>query len=157
MVVTNDEKLYHMLFIMRNHGREPKYYHKFIGGNFRLDPIQAAVLLVKLPYLDEWSQARRENAEYYNKKFAGTAVKTPYISPDCVTIYNQYVIRVPGRNEVIDHLKKQNIGCEIYYPVPMHLQKCFSYLGFKKVIFLKLKKRQMKFWLFRYIRNLPTR
>ena len=132
MVVTNDEKLYHMLFIMRNHGSEPKYYHKLIGGNFRLDPIQAAALLVKLPYLDKWSQARRENAEYYNRKFLGTAVKTPFISPDCVTIYNQYVIRVPGRNQVIDCLKKQNIGCEIYYPVPMHLQECFSYLGFKE-------------------------
>ena len=132
MVITNDEKLYHMLFIMRNHGSEPKYYHKFIGGNFRLDSIQAAALLVKLPYLDEWSQARRKNAEYYNKKFAGTAVKTPFISPDCVTIYNQYVIRVPRRDEAAEHLKKKNIGYEIYYPLPLHLQECFSYLGFKK-------------------------
>jgi len=137
MVITNDEKLYHKLFIMRNHGSEPKYYHKFIGGNFRLDPIQAAALLVKLPYLDEWSQARRKNAAYYNKKFAGplgagTAVKTPFISPDCVTICYQYVIRVPRRDQVVEHLKKQNIGCEVYYPVPLHLQECFSYLGFKK-------------------------
>ena len=140
MVVTNDEKLYHMLFIMRNHGSEPKYYHKFVGGNFRLDPIQAASLLVKLPHLDKWSQARRKNAEYYNRKFSGTAVKTPFISPDCVTIYNQYVIRVPGRNQVIDYLKKQNIGCEIYYPVPMHLQGCFSYLGFKEGDFPEAEK-----------------
>ena len=132
MVITNDEKLFHKLFIMRNHGSEPKYYHKFIGGNFRLDPIQAAALLVKLPYLDEWSQARRKNAEYYNKKFADTPVKTPYISSDCVTIYNQYVIRVPRRDEAAEHLKKKNIGCEVYYPVPLHLQECFSYLGFKK-------------------------
>jgi dTDP-4-amino-4,6-dideoxygalactose transaminase len=132
MVVTNDEKLYHMILIMRNHGSEPKYYHKFIGGNFRLDPIQAAALLVKLPYLNEWSAARRKNAEYYNKKFSGTAVKTPFISSDCQTIYNQYVIRVPNRDKVIEALKKQNIGCEIYYPVPMHIQECFSYLGFKK-------------------------
>jgi len=131
MVVTNDEKLYHMLYIMRNHGSEPKYYHKIIGGNFRLDPIQAAALLVKLPYLDEWSAARRKNAEYYNKKFAGTAVKTPFISKDCVTIYNQYVIRVPNRDDLMGHLKKQNIGCEVYYPVPMHLQECFKYLGYK--------------------------
>jgi dTDP-4-amino-4,6-dideoxygalactose transaminase len=132
MVVTNDEKLYHMLSIMRNHGSEPKYYHKFIGGNFRLDPIQAAALLVKLPYLNEWSAARRKNAEYYNKKFAGTDVKRPFISKDCVTIYNQYVIRVPNRDKVMEHLKSQNIGCEIYYPVPLHLQECFKYLGLKK-------------------------
>ncbi|MBU1259536.1 MAG: DegT/DnrJ/EryC1/StrS family aminotransferase [Planctomycetes bacterium] len=132
MVVTNDEKLYHMLYIMRNHGSEPKYYHKFIGGNFRLDPIQAAALLVKLPYLDEWSQARRKNAEYYNKKFSGTVVETPFISKDCVTIYNQYVIKVSHRDNLMEYLKKQNVGCEIYYPVPMHLQECFKYLGFKK-------------------------
>jgi dTDP-4-amino-4,6-dideoxygalactose transaminase len=132
MVVTNDEKLYHMITMMRNHGSEPKYHHKYIGGNFRLDPIQAAALIVKLPYLEQWSEGRRKNAEYYNKKFAGTAVKTPYISPDCVTIYNQYVIRVPKRDEVFEALKKQNIGCETYYPIPMHLQECFSYLGLKK-------------------------
>jgi len=129
MIVTNDEKLYERAFIMRNHGSKPKYYHKFIGGNFRLDPIQAAALLVKLPYLDGWSEARRKNAAYYNKKFEGTVVQVPYINPDCVTIYNQYVIRVPRRDEVVAHLKENNIGCEIYYPVPMHLQKCFAYLG----------------------------
>lgn len=132
MVVTNDEKLYHMLSIMRNHGSEPKYYHKYIGGNFRLDPIQAAALLVKLPYLNDWSAARRKNAEYYNKKLAGiSSIKLPFISSDCQTIYNQYMIRVPNRDEMVEHLKKQNIGCEIYYPVPMHLQECFAYLGCK--------------------------
>ena len=132
MIVANDKEFYERAFIMRNHGSKPKYYHKFIGGNFRLDPIQAAALLVKLPYLDEWSQARCRNAEYYNKKFETSAVITPYISPDCHTIYNQYVIRVPRRDEVIEHLKENNIGCEIYYPVPMHLQKCFEYLGCKR-------------------------
>jgi len=130
MIVTNDEKFYQRVFIMRNHGMEPKYYHSFIGGNFRLDPIQAAALLVKLPYLNEWSEARRRNAEYYSKRFEGTVVQVPYISSNCVTIYNQYVIRVPRRDEVVAHLKQNNIGCEIYYPVPMHLQKCFAYLGF---------------------------
>jgi len=132
MIVTNDEELYNRLFVMRNHGSKPKYYHKYVGGNFRLDPIQAAALLAKLPHLDEWSQARRRNAAYYDKKFAGTAIQTPYVSPDCVTIYNQYVIRVPRRDEVVAHLKKNNIGCEIYYPVPMHLQDCFRYLGYKQ-------------------------
>jgi dTDP-4-amino-4,6-dideoxygalactose transaminase len=132
MIVTNDEHLSERLSVMRNHGSKPKYYHKYIGGNFRLDPIQAAALLVKLTHLDEWSQARRQNAAYYGKGFAGTGVDTPYISPDCVTIYNQYVIRVPRRDEIVAHLRQNEIGCEIYYPVPMHLQECFSYLGYKK-------------------------
>ncbi len=140
MVVTSDQKLYDRLAMMRNHGMSPKYYHKYIGGNFRLDPIQAAALLVKLPYLDEWSQARRHNAEYYNMKFAGTVVKTPYVSPDCVSIYNQYVIRVPKRDELVKILKDKNIGCEIYYPVPLHLQECFKYLGYKQGDFPEAEK-----------------
>jgi dTDP-4-amino-4,6-dideoxygalactose transaminase len=131
MIVTNDRQFYERLVVMRNHGGEPKYYHKYIGGNFRLDPVQAAVLLVKLPYLDDWSQARRTNAAYYDKKFDGTVVQRPYIDADCVTIYNQYVIRVLQRDEVAGHLRENNIGCEIYYPVPMHLQDCFGYLGYK--------------------------
>ena len=132
MVVTNDKQLYDRLSIMRNHGSNPKYYHKYVGANFRLDPIQAVALLVKLPHLEKWSQARRQNAAYYDKKFAGTAVKTPQINSDCVSIYNQYVIRVPKRDELIKKLKARNIGCEIYYPVPLHLQECFKYLGYKK-------------------------
>ncbi len=132
MIVTNDEQLYNRLVIMRNHGSKPKYYHKYIGGNFRLDPIQAAVLLVKLPHLNDWSEARRRNAAYYDKKFKGTVVQTPYISPDCVTIYNQYCIRVPKRDELLAHLQKNKIGCEVYYPVPMHVQECFKQLGYKK-------------------------
>ncbi|MBA7574535.1 UDP-2-acetamido-2-deoxy-3-oxo-D-glucuronate aminotransferase [subsurface metagenome] len=140
MVVTNDKALYERLVMMRNHGQNPKYYYKYVGGNFRLDPIQAAALLVKLPHLDDWSQARRRNADYYDRKFAGTVVKTPYVSPDCVTIYNQYCIRVPKRDEVIAHLKKNNIGCEIYYPLPMHLQECFAYLGYKRGDFPQAEK-----------------
>ena len=132
MVVTNDEALHKRLVMMRNHGMAPKYYHKYVGANFRLDPIQAAALLVKLPHLDEWSQGRRDNAAYYNEKFAGTVVRTPYISPDCETIYNQYCIRVPRRDEVVAHLHALRIGCEIYYPVPAHLQECFAYLGYRR-------------------------
>lgn len=131
MVVTNDEPLYKRLLMMRNHGSEPKYYHKYVGGNFRLDPVQAAALLVKLPHLDAWSEARRRNAAYYDTKFAGSVVQTPWISPDCRTIYNQYCIRVPRRDELVAHLKANKIGCEIYYPVPAHLQECFAYLGHK--------------------------
>jgi dTDP-4-amino-4,6-dideoxygalactose transaminase len=132
MIVTNNEQFYNRLFIMRNHGSKPKYHHKYIGGNFRLDPIQAAALLVKLPHLDEWSEARRRNAAYYDKKFSGTVVQTPYISADCVSIFNQYVIRVPRRDEVMAHLRDNKIGCEVYYPVPAHLQECFGYLGYKE-------------------------
>jgi dTDP-4-amino-4,6-dideoxygalactose transaminase len=132
MVVTNDKDLYNRLKIMRNHGANPKYYHKIIGGNFRLDPVQAAVLLVKLPHLDRWSEARRRNAAFYDEKFAGTTVQTPYISPDCASIFNQYVIRVPKRDELIAYLKQKGVGCEVYYPHPMHLQECFSYLGHRQ-------------------------
>jgi dTDP-4-amino-4,6-dideoxygalactose transaminase len=140
MTVTNDEKLYERLSIMRNHGSKPKYYHKHIGGNFRLDPIQAAVLSVKLPHLDDWSEARRRNADFYDDKFAGTMVKTPYINPDCISIYNQYVIRVPRRDELVDYLKENDIGSAIYYPVPMHLQECFEYLDYKEGDFPKAEK-----------------
>jgi len=140
MVVTNGEQLYNRMKIMRNHGANPKYCHKYVGGNFRLDAVQAAVLLVKLPYLDDWSEARRRNAAFYDEKFAGTIVKTPYISPDCVSIYNQYVIRVPKRDQLFAYLREKGIGCEIYYPHPMHLQECFKYLGYKKNDFPETEK-----------------
>ncbi|AQT70346.1 UDP-2-acetamido-2-deoxy-3-oxo-D-glucuronate aminotransferase [Anaerohalosphaera lusitana] len=132
MVVTNDEKLYKQLQYLRNHGMEAQYVHKKVGGNFRLDPIQAAALLVKLPHLDEWSQGRRDNAAYYDKKFAGTCVQTPYISPDCKSIFNQYVIRVPKRDALLEHLRASDIGCNIYYPIPLHLQDCFADLNYKQ-------------------------
>lgn len=132
MIVTSDEQLYDRIRIMRNHGSNPKYYHRFVGGNFRLDPIQAAVLLVKLSHLDDWSEGRRCNAAFYNTKFARTIVETPYIHPDCVTTYNQYVIKVPKRDELVALLKEKGIGCEIYYPHPMHLQECFKTLGYKE-------------------------
>ncbi len=132
MIVTNDDQFYDKIFKMRNHGGGRQYHHDFIGGNFRLDPIQAAALLVKLPHLDDWSAARRANAEYYNKKFESTEVATPFIDDNCVSIYNQYVIRVPKRDQVMEHLQKNNIGCAVYYPVPLHLQDCFKYLGYKQ-------------------------
>ncbi len=140
MIVTNDEQYYERILIMRNHGSKPKYYHKYIGGNFRLDPIQAAALLVKLPHLDDWSEARRRNAAYYDKKFSGTVVQTPYVSADCVSIFNQYVIRIPRRDEVMAHLRDNKIGCEVYYPVPAHLQECFKYLGYKEGDFTESEK-----------------
>lgn len=140
MIVTNDEQLYNRLKTIRNHGSNPKYYHQFVGGNFRLDAIQAAVLLVKLSHLDDWSETRQRNASFYNEKFKDTIVEPPYIHPDCVSIYNQYVIRIPRRDEVIAHLRKENIGCEIYYPCPMHLQECFRNLGYKHSDFPETEK-----------------
>jgi len=132
MLVANDEAIAHQLVLFRNHGAEPKYYHKYVGGNFRLDPIQAAVLLVKVPHLDEWSAGRRANAHCYNERFAGSSVVTPFISPDCVSIYNQYVIRVHDRDGLLNRLRACEIGAEIYYPVPLHLQECFAYLGYQR-------------------------
>lgn len=132
MVVTNDADLYEKLVVMRNHGMKPKYYHKVVGGNFRLDPLQAAVLLVKLPHLEAWSEARRRNAALYHEAFAGKPVGVPWISPETVTIFNQYVIRVDGRDELRRHLETSQIGTEIYYPRPLHLQECFTSLGYRE-------------------------
>jgi dTDP-4-amino-4,6-dideoxygalactose transaminase len=125
MCVTNDPHLHELLLMMRSHGSKPKYYHKYVGGNFRLDPLQAAVLLVKLPYLDLWSAARRRNAALYDVAFAGSSVVTPFIDRDCVSIFNQYSIRAKGRDALRKAMTEAGIGTEIYYPVPMHLQECF--------------------------------
>lgn len=140
MIVTNDECVYDRLVMMRDHGQKPRYHYKYIGGNFRLDPIQAVALLAKLPHLESWSKDRRENADYYNKKFEGIAVERPFVSEDCVSIYNQYVIRVPRRDELMAHLKENDIGCDIYYPVPLHLQECFAELGYKQGDFPQAEK-----------------
>ena len=140
MIVTSNEQLYGRLKAMRNHGSNPKYYHQFVGGNFRLDAIQAAVLLVKFSHLDDWSEARRRNAAFYNEKFEDTIVETPYIHSDCKSIYNQYVIRIPKRDEAVARLRRENIGCEIYYPCPMHLQECFRNLGYKQGDFPETEK-----------------
>jgi dTDP-4-amino-4,6-dideoxygalactose transaminase len=152
LVASNDDELGEKLRILRVHGGKPKYYHKIIGGNFRLDAIQAAVLNVKLPHLDDWSSQRRSNAELYTKLFkqtglAETTGKTKFddinkvLLPDAVYkssgvknyhIYNQYIIRVKQRDAVRKHLTEKGIGTEIYYPVPFHKQECFSSLNYKK-------------------------
>lgn len=95
MIVTNDPELYERLISIRAHGSKPKYYHKIIGGNFRLDPLQAAILLVKLPYLEKWSACRRLNAVSYDGAFTGSSIGIPFINSECISIYNQYVVRVP--------------------------------------------------------------
>jgi len=152
LVTTNNDELAKTLVIKRVHGGEPKYYHKVIGGNFRIDAIQSAVLRVKLPYLDKWSEKRRQNAERYTQLFinAGLAEETgktvfdsknKVLLPKAVYkssevknyhIYNQYIVRVEQRDLVRDFLTKNEIGTEIYYPVPFHLQECFADLGHKK-------------------------
>jgi dTDP-4-amino-4,6-dideoxygalactose transaminase len=131
MVVTNDAALYERMMALRNHGSESKYHHVYIGGNFRLDPIQAAILLVKLPHLDSWSERRRRNAAVYDRAFAGTDIRAPFVMPECVSIYNQYVIRTPERDKLAEELRRQDIGCEIYYPLCLPLQPCFAHLGYK--------------------------
>jgi len=133
IVVTNDEELGQRLAIFRNHGSKPKYYHKWVGGNFRLDAIHAAGLLVKLKHLDGWSAERRANAERYNGLLADCPqIVTPTVRDQNVTIFNQYVIRVPNRDDCRAFLKENDIGCEVYYPLSLHQQECFALLGYKE-------------------------
>jgi dTDP-4-amino-4,6-dideoxygalactose transaminase len=134
MCTTNDPVLAERLKILRVHGGEPKYYHALIGGNFRIDEIQAAVLNVKLTHLDNWTGRRQQNAAFYDQAFAAARIPqliTPVAKAGGRHIYNQYVIRVPHRDRLRKHLAEQGIGTEIYYPVPLHLQKCFAYLGYR--------------------------
>lgn len=152
LIITNDDKLSEIIRIKRVHGGEPKYYHKVIGGNFRLDALQAAVLRVKLPHLQSWTEKRQQNAKRYNQLFieAGLAEETgrtkfdnknKVLLPKAVYensgvknyhIYNQYKIRVEKRDALREFMTKHEIGTEIYYPVPFHLQECFADLGYKK-------------------------
>jgi dTDP-4-amino-4,6-dideoxygalactose transaminase len=133
MCVTNDAALAERMRVLRVHGGKPKYYHSLIGGNFRIDELQAAVLNVKLPHLDAWSAARQRNAAFYDSAFAkaqlGAAVRTPQAVPGGRHIYNQYVIRAQHRDQLRQHLAELKVGSEIYYPVPLHQQQCFAYLG----------------------------
>ncbi len=131
IITTNDKDLAEKMRILRNHGSNPKYYHKFVGGNFRLDAIQAAILLVKLPYLEAQHKRRQENAAYYNNKLKAAAV-LPVVADERRMIFNQYTIRVKDRDGLRNHLNESGIGNDIYYPLPLHLQECFSGLGYKK-------------------------
>jgi dTDP-4-amino-4,6-dideoxygalactose transaminase len=132
MVLTNDAELAGRLKILRVHGSKPKYHHRVVGGNFRLDALQAAVLRVKLKYLAGWTKARRENADRYRTLFAKAglaAVTVPEDHPG--HIYNQFVIRSAERDQLQSYLAERRIGTEVYYPVPLHLQECFSGLGYR--------------------------
>lgn len=147
IITTNDQRLGDRIRRLRNHGMEPRYYHDEVGMNSRLDALQAAVLSVKLRHLDSWSAGRQRNAAYYDQRFAeagaktsatplsasGFALRTPQpAAKGARHIYNQYVVRVPAaiRDRVRDELNRRKIGTEVYYPVPLHLQKCFASLGY---------------------------
>ena len=133
LCTTNDPALAERMRVLRVHGGEPKYHHSLIGGNFRLDEIQAAVLNVKLKYLDRWMEARNAHARQYTERLqarvADRGVLTPVQSRGGRHVWNQYVIRVPRRDELRQHLAAAGVGTEIYYPIPLHLQPCFAYLG----------------------------
>ncbi|GMU23987.1 MAG: cell surface polysaccharide biosynthesis protein [Phycisphaerae bacterium] len=142
MILSQDPELADRCQVFRQHGSKPKYYHKFVGGNFRLDTLQAAGLLVKLKYLDGWSQRRRENARRYDELFAGCpAVTAPRIRDGNVSIYNQYVIRVGDRRDALrTHLADSGVGTEIYYPLSLHEQECFADLGYRRGAFPESEK-----------------
>lgn len=134
-VTTNDDSLAKKLLALRVHGAEEKYYHKYVGLNSRLDGFQGAVLRVKLPHLDSWTEQRRSNADNYRQSFSDLGltekVGLPVERSNCKHIYNQYVIRVPQRrDELQSFMTEKGIGTDIYYPVPLHLQECFGYLGY---------------------------
>ncbi|UCC71819.1 MAG: DegT/DnrJ/EryC1/StrS family aminotransferase [Gemmatimonadota bacterium] len=134
MVTTDDEELAEMLRVLRMQGGAPKYEHKVVGGNFRLDALQAAVLRVKLKYLDGWSGGRRANADRYRALFEENGLLDQVRVPEDVPghVYNQFVIRVPDRDRLREFMTEREIGTEIYYPIPLHLQESMSYLGYKE-------------------------
>jgi dTDP-4-amino-4,6-dideoxygalactose transaminase len=141
MVVCGDDELAQKLRTFREHGMEPRYFHHVVGGNFRLDEIQAAILAVKLPYLEKWAAARRAAADFYSSEFVRVGL-TERIATPCEPyrnlgltnhhVYHQYVIRTPVRDALREHLGKREIETAIYYPLGLHEQKCFAYLGYKK-------------------------
>jgi dTDP-4-amino-4,6-dideoxygalactose transaminase len=134
LLTSNDSELAKRARLLRTHGMQPKYYHHVVGGNFRMDAVQAAVLRVKAPHLAAWTEARRLNATRYRRLFADAGldgrITLPVDPPDRRHIYNQFVIRTPERDQLKQHLDRRGIGNEIYYPVPFHLQPCFADLGY---------------------------
>jgi dTDP-4-amino-4,6-dideoxygalactose transaminase len=130
MCLTNDDELAARLFQLRVHGENPQYYHKWVGLNSRLDTIQAAVLLIKLRSLPGWSSARQKNAEYYYQNMKDIPqIKLPVIHEKAESIFNQFTLIAENRDELLKHLRSKDIGCAIYYPLPLHQQECFSYLN----------------------------
>lgn len=139
LCTTGDAELAERMRVLRVHGGKPKYFHALIGGNFRIDELQAAVLRVKLRYLDGWTTARQRNAAFYDRAFSaaalGTRLVTPTAAPGQRHIFNQYVVRVHRRDALKIFLGERGIGTEIYYPVPLDAQECFAYLGIERGTF----------------------
>jgi dTDP-4-amino-4,6-dideoxygalactose transaminase len=139
LVTTGDDTLAATLRLLRNHGAEQQYYHRVVGGNFRLDALQAAVLRVKTPHLAGWTAARQRNAARYRELFAEAGltdrVQLPIEAPNRTHIYNQFVIRVPERDRVKAALDAAGVGTAVYYPVPFHEQECFASLGYRRGAF----------------------
>jgi dTDP-4-amino-4,6-dideoxygalactose transaminase len=131
LVTTDSETLAEKIKILRDHGQNPRYFYKAIGGNFRLDSVQAAVLNVKLRYLDGWNEKRRQNAALYDSFFADSPVKAPEIAANNVSTYHQYTVTVPERDRLQKFLAENQISSAIFYPKPLHLQDCFKELGYK--------------------------
>jgi dTDP-4-amino-4,6-dideoxygalactose transaminase len=134
MVITHDERLAETLRMLRVHGGTLKYHHRIVGGNFRLDALQAAILRVKLKYLAGWTEARRTNAQRYRKLFQEMRLVKHVSLPEDVPghVYNQFVVRVPDRDRLREFLRDCGVGTAIYYPLPLHLQECFKELGYRK-------------------------
>ncbi len=132
MVVTNDEKIANKIRCLRDHGRREKYEHLIVGYNYRLDALQAAILRVKLKYLDEWNEKRRKNSSIYNGLLKDLNIITPYEEEYAKHVYHLYVIRIKRRYEVYKFLQEKGIACGIHYPLPLHLQKAYHSLGYKK-------------------------
>ncbi|HET9326383.1 MAG TPA: DegT/DnrJ/EryC1/StrS family aminotransferase [Candidatus Eisenbacteria bacterium] len=132
IMTARDAALAERVRLLREHGAKPKYYHALVGTNSRLDALQAAVLRVKLRHLDRWSEKRAKNAALYDQLFEGARLTRPYRDARTRHIYNQYVIRVPQRDALRQHLTDRGVGTEIYYPVPLHLQQCFASLGYRE-------------------------
>lgn len=132
MMTARDAALAERVRLLREHGAKPKYYHALVGTNSRLDALQAAILRVKLRHLDRWSEKRAKNAALYDQLFEGARLTRPFREARARHIYNQYVIRVPQRDALRQHLADRGIGTEIYYPVPLHLQQCFAPLGYRE-------------------------
>jgi dTDP-4-amino-4,6-dideoxygalactose transaminase len=136
-VYGNDEDLIERMRILRVHGSKPKYHHHWVGGNFRLDALQAAILQIKLPFLDQWAEARRLNAQRYHEYFTASSyyekglLTPPYQQADSTHVFNQFVIRTPYRDELKAYLAEHKIGTMIYYPSPLHTQPCFQTLGYQ--------------------------
>ena len=130
MVTTNNDELAESLKILRDHGQHPRYYYQRIGGNFRLDAIQGAVLSVKIKSLDAWSDKRRANAALYNEHLAETHVTCPTVESNNLSVYNQYTIRSSHRDQLQDYLAAKQIGSAIFYPKALHVQDCFAELGY---------------------------